>query len=168
MPSVLSMLDVIRLPNQGDGQAFDALSTRAMKVFNFDVVNDPDVKYYSWGAKFEPSYFNTFKCVALLLSSSVSFDASSPLGERWFFGCRWSHTVILAKEGPNDGLVSVQSAHWGEYQGTLENVNHLDLVGWVNPVRYTISEWVGKPISFKPASFCQCPSILLRFHPQLD
>jgi triacylglycerol lipase len=76
------MLDVIRLPNQGDGQAFDALSTRAMKVFNFDVVNDPDVKYYSWGAKFEPSYFNTFKCVALLLSSSVSFDASSPLGER--------------------------------------------------------------------------------------
>lgn len=76
MPSVLSMLDVIRLPNQGDGQAFDALSTRAMKVFNFDVVNDPDVKYYSWGAKFEPSYFNTFKYVALLLFSSVSLDAS--------------------------------------------------------------------------------------------
>lgn len=61
MPSVLSMLDVIRLPNQGDGQAFDALSTRAMKVFNLDVQDDPDVKYYSWGAKFEPSYFNTFK-----------------------------------------------------------------------------------------------------------
>jgi hypothetical protein len=32
-----------------------------MRVFNLDVEDDPNVKYYSWGAKFEPSYFNTFK-----------------------------------------------------------------------------------------------------------
>lgn len=66
---------------------------------------------------------------------------------------RWPHSVILAKEGPNDGLVSVQSAQWGEYRGTLLGVNHLDLVGWVNHVRYAFSNWSGNPISFKPATF---------------
>lgn len=25
---------------------------------------------------------------------------------------RWPHSVILEKEGPNDGLVSVESAKW--------------------------------------------------------
>ncbi len=35
--------------------------------------------------------------------------------------------MIAEKEGPNDGLVSVHSAQHGEYQGTLEGVNHLDL-----------------------------------------
>lgn len=42
--------------------------------------------------------------------------------------------MISEKEGDNDGLVSVTSAKWGEYLGTLENVNHLDLVGWVSVV----------------------------------
>ena len=71
-----------------------------MKAFNAQVVDDPEVKYYSWGASFEPGLLDTFK---------------------------WPHSVILAKEGPNDGLVSVQSAKWGEYRGTLLDVNHLDL-----------------------------------------
>lgn len=39
------------------------------------------------------------------------------------------HRVI----GPNDGLVSVESAKWGTYERTLENVNHLDLIGWIGP-----------------------------------
>jgi triacylglycerol lipase len=33
-------------------------------------------------------------------------------------------------EGPNDGLVSVESAKWGEYKGTLVDVSHLDLINW--------------------------------------
>jgi triacylglycerol lipase len=61
--------------------------------------------------------------------------------------------VIYPIEGPNDGLVSVESAKWGTELGVLEGVNHLDLVGWVNTVRYTLSEWAGKPIAFKPATF---------------
>lgn len=63
------------------------------------------------------------------------------------FRLPWS--IIFEKEGENDGLVSVESAMWGNYkvcfdgtealrldtniytyyQATLENVNHLDLVG---------------------------------------
>ena len=77
--------------------------------------------------------------------------------------------MILEKEGPNDGLVSVRSAQWvcsyyhpnhgplnslqGKYLGTLEDVNHLDLVGWINVARYKLAEWAGKEIKFKPATF---------------
>jgi triacylglycerol lipase len=84
---------------------------------------------------------------------------------------RWPHSVILEKEGPNDGLVSVASSKWvsshlqlscqwlnvirqqGTYLGTLEDVNHLDLVGWINTARYKWAEIRGKQIKFKPATF---------------
>jgi hypothetical protein len=26
--------------------------------------------------------------------------------------CRWPHSIILEREGPNDGLVSVESSKW--------------------------------------------------------
>jgi hypothetical protein len=46
------------------------------------------------------------------------------------------------------------AAVWqGKYLGTLEDVNHLDLVGWVNMARYKWAELTGKSIKFKPASF---------------
>lgn len=93
-------MGTLGLPDSGDGSAFNALVTRSMKEFNAEIVNDDDVKYFSWGASYEPGLLDTF---------------------------RWSHSVIMSKEGPNDGLVSVQSAKWGEYRGTLLGVNHVDL-----------------------------------------
>lgn len=47
---------------------------------------------------------------------------------------RYPHSIIYTKEGSNDGLVSVQSAQWGTYLGTLKDVNHLDLVGWTDGI----------------------------------
>ncbi|WVF66905.1 hypothetical protein IAT40_001648 [Kwoniella sp. CBS 6097] len=126
LPSLLSLVETLRLPNTGDGTAFSALGTHAMREFNAQVLDKEDVSYFSWGASVEPGLLDTF---------------------------RWPHSVILAKEGPNDGLVSVHSAMWGEYRGTLVGVNHLDLVGWVNTVRYAMAGWTGKPIAFKPATF---------------
>jgi hypothetical protein len=41
----------------------------------------------------------------------------------------------------------------GKYLGTLEDVNHLDLVGWINIARYKLAEWTGNEIKFKPATF---------------
>lgn len=41
----------------------------------------------------------------------------------------------------------------GTYLGTLENVNHLDLVGWTNVARYTWAEIMGRAIKFRPATF---------------
>jgi len=125
MPSVLSLLDL--LPNGGgDGKAFEFLTVENMRKFNEDTPDVPGVKYFSWGAVYEPGLIDTWK---------------------------WSHSVVLEKEGPNDGLVSLQSAKWGTYLGTLEDVNHLDLVGWVNTARYKWAEIMGREIKFKPATF---------------
>ncbi|WVR03961.1 hypothetical protein IAU60_000960 [Kwoniella sp. DSM 27419] len=126
LPTLLSLIEKLGLPQSGDGTAFAALGTHSMKEFNAQILDRDDVKYYSWGASVEPGLLDTW---------------------------RFPHSVILSKEGPNDGLVSVHSAMWGEYRGTLVGVNHLDLVGWVNTVRYTLAGWTGKPIAFKPATF---------------
>uniref|UniRef100_D8PRX4 GPI inositol-deacylase n=2 Tax=Schizophyllum commune (strain H4-8 / FGSC 9210) TaxID=578458 RepID=D8PRX4_SCHCM len=124
-PSFLGLLDL--LPNGGgDGKAFEFLTLENMRKFNEQTPDVPGVKYYSWGATYQPGLIDTWK---------------------------WSHAVVLEKEGPNDGLVSVESAKWGTYLGTLEGVNHLDLVGWINPARYKWAEMMGKEISFRPATF---------------
>jgi triacylglycerol lipase len=126
LAQLLGLMQAMDLPNSGDGAAFTALGTRAMKEFNTEVVDHPNVKYYSWGAAYDAGLFDTF---------------------------RWPWSVIYAKEGPNDGMVSVSSAKWGEYRGTLLGVNHLDLIGWVNQLNYMMSSLTGKPIEFKPATF---------------
>ncbi|THH28298.1 hypothetical protein EUX98_g5891 [Antrodiella citrinella] len=97
-----------------------------MRKFNEETPDVAGVKYFSWGAVYEPGMIDTWK---------------------------WSHSVVLEKEGPNDGLVSLKSAQWGTYLGTLEGVNHLDLVGWVNTARYKWAEIMGREIKFKPATF---------------
>ncbi|KAG6817706.1 hypothetical protein H0H87_004497 [Tephrocybe sp. NHM501043] len=125
MPSVLSLLDL--LPNGGgDGSAFQSLTLDSMRKFNQDTPDVPGVRYFSWGAVYEPGLIDTWK---------------------------WPHGVILEKEGPNDGLVSVESSKWGTYLGTLQHVNHLDLVGWINTARYKWAEMMGKEIKFRPATF---------------
>lgn len=44
-------------------------------------------------------------------------------------------------------------ARQGTYLGTLEGVNHLDLVGWISTARYKWAELTGREIKFKPATF---------------
>lgn len=125
LPSVLALLEL--LPNGGgDGKAFECLTLESMRRFNEETPDVEGVRYFSWGACYEPGLIDTWK---------------------------WPHSVILEKEGPNDGLVSVESAKWGTYLGTLSPVNHLDLVGWTNAARYTWASIWGKEILFKPASF---------------
>ncbi|KAH9944188.1 alpha/beta-hydrolase [Epithele typhae] len=125
LPSVLSLIDL--LPNGGgDGTAFEFLTVKNMQLFNESTPDVEGVHYFSWGATYEPGLIDTWK---------------------------WPHSVVLEKEGPNDGLVSLQSAKWGTYLGTLEGVNHLDLVGWINTARYKWAEIMGREIKFKPATF---------------
>lgn len=125
LPSVLSLLDL--LPNGGgDGKAFEFLTVENMRKFNEETPDVPGVKYFSWGAVYDPGLIDTWK---------------------------WSHSVIMEKEGPNDGLVSLKSAKWGTYLGTLEGVSHLDLIGWINTARYKWAEIMGREVKFKPASF---------------
>ncbi|KAG9001785.1 hypothetical protein FRB94_000634 [Tulasnella sp. JGI-2019a] len=125
LPTMLAFLDMLPMGG-GDGKAFEALKVENMTKFNEETPDAPGVKYFSWGAQFSPGIFDPF----------------------WF-----SHGYILKHEGPNDGLVSVASSKWGKYCGTLDGVNHLDLVGWNNAAKYTWMELTGRPIGFKAATF---------------
>ena len=63
---------------------------------------------------------------------------------------RPSHRIIEKEEGPNDGLVSVESSMWGDYKGTLEGVSHLDLI-----VRILGPLWLRVVVSVSRASLCK-------------
>lgn len=92
LPSFVALLEL--LPNGGgDGKAFESLTIGAMRKFNEETPDVTGVKYYSWGAVCEPGIFDAF---------------------------RWPHSVILEKEGENDGLVSVTSSKWVRMHSNLK------------------------------------------------
>ena len=47
------------------------------------------------------------------------------------------------------GSISFQ----GTYLGTVQDVNHLDLVGWINSARYSWARLRGRDIKFHPGTF---------------
>lgn len=58
MPSVLSLLDL--LPNGGgDGKAFESLTIESMRRFNEETPDVPGVRYFSWGATYDPGLIDT-------------------------------------------------------------------------------------------------------------
>jgi len=63
------------------------------RAFNANTPDQPEVKYFSYGAEVTPSRLTPF------------------LRRAW--------NILTPFEGPNDGLVAVRSARWGEYLGTL-------------------------------------------------
>lgn len=77
LPTLLNLLRTLNVP--GGGEAFECLTTEAMKRFNEETPDKEGVKYFSWGAAFQPGFFNEF---------------------------RIPHGIIFEHEGPNDGMVS--------------------------------------------------------------
>ncbi|ETI19784.1 hypothetical protein G647_08797 [Cladophialophora carrionii CBS 160.54] len=105
LPHIYRLLSRFKI----DYGAFSQLTTPYMRdKFNRVVPNHPEVKYFSYGASATPHLFSVF---------------------------RMSHDLMNVIEGPNDGLVSVRSAKWGEYKGTLMGVTHLDLINWTNRLK---------------------------------
>ncbi|KAI1088485.1 putative triacylglycerol lipase [Rostrohypoxylon terebratum] len=111
-----------------DTGAFEQLTRQYMtETFNPRTPDDPDVRYFSYGAMMEQiSIFSPF---------------------------RHSHAIIADREGPNDGLVSVESSKWGSYKGTLVGVSHLDLINWTNRLRWTIGKLMNKKAPFNAIAF---------------
>src|SRR5262249_2405369 len=50
------------------------------------------------------------------------------------------HTIVSKEEGPNDGVVSVASAHYGESLDVWDG-DHLSLVNWVGVIRQACGRW---------------------------
>ncbi|RDA95795.1 hypothetical protein CP533_5154 [Ophiocordyceps camponoti-saundersi (nom. inval.)] len=124
LPRVYGLLTKVGLGTQ----AFEQLTTRYMADdFNPRTEDDPGVRYFSYGAVApSPSIFSPF---------------------------RLPHSIIQEAEGPNDGLVSVQSSRWGTYEGTIDGVSHLDLINWSNRLRWTVREWMGVKRNFNAIAF---------------
>jgi triacylglycerol lipase len=103
------MYKLVKATGLGTG-AFKQLTRQFMiETFNPKTPDDPSVQYFSYGAIAHPYFFSAF---------------------------RLPHRVMDKLEGPNDGLVSVMSARWGTYKGTLVDCSHLDLINWTNRVKW--------------------------------
>ncbi|KAK6456311.1 Alpha/Beta hydrolase protein [Scheffersomyces xylosifermentans] len=99
------------------------LTTESMAKFNESVPDDPSVEYFSYGARFDPKWYSLFNLTWHLLKYQRAQQAS---GKSIPFD--------------NDGMVAVESAKWGNYLGTLDEVDHLDLINWTNRARTAIDK----------------------------
>ncbi|KAK4555976.1 lipase 2 [Recurvomyces mirabilis] len=107
--------------------AFQQLTMKYMAdSFNPRTPDLEGVRYFSYGATLRPRFTSVF---------------------------RKSHSVIQEAEGPNDGLVSVNSSRWGTYKGTLDDVSHLDQINWTNRLRWYIWTLSGHRRNFNAIAF---------------
>ena len=113
MPKLYKALEFFGL----ETGAFSQLTREYMNEnFNPKTPDREGVQYYSYGAFVEPYPLSMF---------------------------RQSGRIVSKAEGVNDGLVSVESARWGTYKGTLKDVSHLDLINWTNRLRWFIWQLTG-------------------------
>lgn len=94
------------------------------KIFNAQTPDDARVRYFSIGA-------------------AAHLTPSNPYYVPW--------TIIAREEGPNDGMVSLHSARWGEYIGHLEGVDHKNLINWMGVRR--LEEALGVYKGFDAVTF---------------
>jgi triacylglycerol lipase len=124
LPGIYKLLARLKI----DSGAFSQLTRKYMEEeFNPTTTpDDPNVRYFSYGASATPSVFSVF---------------------------RISHDLIEVLEGPNDGLVSVASSKWGTYQGTLMGVTHLDLINWTNRLKRLAADLTLTKQNFNAVAF---------------
>jgi triacylglycerol lipase len=84
-------------------RTLEELTPEACRVFNQQVLDRADVQYLSY--------------------AGVRPSAELP------FWLRRGARLVTNEEGENDGLVSVSSARWGRFCGTVR-ADHFELVGW--------------------------------------
>jgi len=106
-----------------DSPAYANLSTAYLtNVFNPNTPNDPRVRYFSVAGRL--SSMNIWHPLWLpkMVLDGYEERQREHRGEDWQYedgGARWG----------NDGLVTVQSAKWGEFLGILEECDHWELRG---------------------------------------
>jgi triacylglycerol lipase len=94
-------------------QGFYDLTTERCRAFNREVPDAPGVRYFSIAGRHEGG-----------------------LNPEWFL----PHGIVMKAEGPNDGVVSVASATYGESLEIWEG-DHLSLVNWFNPLGRNRGLW---------------------------
>lgn len=90
---------------------YDLTRSYMINTFNPNTPNKSGVYYQSWAAKIKTMAINA---------------------RNWYFIATWP--ILLGYEGANDGLVSINSAKWGNFRGTEEaawysaGCDHLNIV----------------------------------------
>lgn len=94
-------------------------STYLNTVFNPHTPDDPRVRYFSVAGRI--SSMNIWHPLWLPKMVLDGYEARERerMGDQWDDGTRWG----------NDGLVTVQSARWGEFLGIMEECDHWELRG---------------------------------------
>lgn len=87
-------------------QAFYDLTTEECRKFNENVLDDAGVRYFSVAGRHDGSFMNP----------------------EWLL----PYNIVYFAEGPNDGVVSVASASYGENVDVWEG-DHFSLVNWLSP-----------------------------------
>jgi triacylglycerol lipase len=104
------ILRFFRVPTQG----FHDLTTASCRAFNEQVPDAPGVRYFSVAGQLEPACLNP----------------------EWYLPCG----IVTKAEGPNDGVVSLESARYGESIEIWDG-DHLSLVNWFNPLGLNRGLW---------------------------
>jgi triacylglycerol lipase len=100
-----TILDRLGIPRQ----AFDDLTVARCKTFNDETPNAQGVRYFS-------------------VAGHHRMHWSNP---PW----RLTAPVVARAEGPNDGIVSLSSAKWGE-SFEVWDADHMSLVNWPRPLKF--------------------------------
>lgn len=95
-------------------QAFYDLTTEKCRAFNAEVPDQPNVRYFSVAGRFDGNWLNP----------------------EW----QLSYRIVHEAEGPNDGVVSLASATYGE-RVEVWDADHLSLVNWPNPSAQARGVW---------------------------
>ena len=104
------LLRFLRVPDT----AFFDLCCAACAAFNADTPDVPGVRYFSVAGRCSLAW----------------------LGPQWLL----PYSVVRLADGPNDGLVSVRSATWGEHTDVWDG-DHLSLINWPNPQAIAVGAW---------------------------
>lgn len=104
-----------------DSPAYSNLTSTYMEEeFNPKVPDIPSVKYWSVAARVDTmSFFHPLWLPKLIVDSFQEKQRQQPLDSAQSARIDWG----------NDGLVTVQSAKWGEFLGVLEECDHWDVRG---------------------------------------
>lgn len=126
---LVDLLDEIPILKSLCPESVFELTTKSLQKFNADITDSSNVEYFSYGARFDPKWFNVFKITWNVMKYKITSRSK-----------RSEANYKFKKVYDNDGIVSVESSKWGTYIGTLDQVDHLDLINWTNKTRTIVDK----------------------------
>lgn len=96
-------------------------------------LGDENPDSYAAGSELTPEFMHSFNREVpdseLVYYQSFGGSISETYNFPWL---KSSNKYIDEQEGPNDGVVSVESSKWGNFRGVNIGVSHLDIIGFTH------------------------------------